>query len=307
MPGSLLVLKPLPPFSLGLTVWALRRSPHNEVDRWDGRTYSRIFVLHGTAVKVTVSQAGTPGRSELHLTVDAENGVPGSVQAEISATIGRILSLQVDLTGFYAFAEGNDLLRPLVRQFTGMKPPRFAAIFEALVNAVSCQQVTLDLGIALLNRLARAHGRAFREGDTVLHAFPLPEDLARLVPDDFRQLGYSRSKGRAIIGLAQEALRGTIDQGVLERMDDAAAAASLSRLRGIGRWSAEYVLLRGLGRTHLFPTGDVGAQRSLRSFLGLAADSDIEQLARVTSGWQPYAGLIYFHFLLGKLKRRGYL
>jgi DNA-3-methyladenine glycosylase II len=90
-------------------------------------------------------------------------------------------------------------------------------------------------------------------------------------------------------------------------MSDIEAVRYLSAIRGIGRWSAEYVLLRGLGRLCIFPGDDVGALKNLRDFMGLAERPDYKTMEEITSRWQPFAGLVYFHFLLDKLMAKGHL
>ena len=89
---------------------------------------------------------------------------------------------------------------------------------------------------------------------------------------------------------------------MFERLDDAAVVEALVRRRGIGRWSADYVLLRGLGRLHVFPRGDSGALNGLRRFLvGTELEDDPDAaLAR----WAADAGLVYFHLLLRGLEQR---
>lgn len=300
-------LKPSPPFSLEFTAWALRRRLKNEVDRWDGKNYSRIFVYGGKAVKVSVSQEGGLNKPKLHVVVVGETDDLQTVKASISAMLGKMFSIRKDLTEFYSLSGGDRRLRPLAERFTGVKPPRFPTVFEALVNAISCQQVSLDLGIILLNRLSNSYGTAVRDGDAVFHAFPSPEDLAVLSTEDLRRLGLSRNKGLAIIELAKEITGGNVEIETLETMSDIDIIEYLSRIRGVGRWSAEYVLLRGLGRINIFPGDDVGAQKNLQNFMGLRERPDYDQIKRITSQWQPYAGFVYFHFLLDKLKTKGYL
>src|SRR6185312_3158643 len=102
-------------------------------------------------------------------------------------------------------------LGPLAQRFRGMKPPRFPTVFECLVNAIACQQVTLTLGIRLLNRLAEAFGLAVGDGDPQAHAFPRPEDLAGHGPEELRPLGFSRQKARALIDLASAIVEGRLD------------------------------------------------------------------------------------------------
>jgi DNA-3-methyladenine glycosylase II len=307
VPKISFVMEPVPPFSLELTVWTLRRRPDNEIDRWDGRVYSRIFLLDSTPVRVSVSQEGGRDQPRLQVTVAAEVTDPRVFQTEIAAILEWVFGLGKDFTDFYSLPDRDGRLRPLLEQFVGTRPPRFPTLFEALVNAIACQQLTLHLGIILLNRLARGHGMACKKGETVLHAFPRPEDLAALAPEDLRLLGFSRNKGLAIVSLAEGIVSGKIELEGLKELNDSEGVRSLSRLRGVGRWSAEYVLLRGLGRTNVFPGDDVGAQKSLQQFLGLDHKLDYQQIRRITSSWQPYAGLIYFHFLLSKLKKQGYL
>lgn len=89
--------------------------------------------------------------------------------------------------------------------------------------------------------------------------------------------------------------------------DDEVAVAQLQLHRGIGRWSAEYALLRGLGRTHVFPGDDVGARNRLQHLLKLSQKLDYAAVARRLRRWRPYAGLVYFHMLLDGLAEAGRL
>jgi len=300
-------LRPHPPFSLELTVWALRRRAANEVDRWDGRNYSRIFVFDGNAVKVSISQEGGIEKPRLNIGVVNEACDLPTLKSRISSTLEKMFSLRSDFKHFYLLSDPDKRLRPLVERFIGVKPPRFPTVFEALVNAFSNQQVSLDLGIILLNRLSHSYGAAFREGDSIFHAFPGPEDLAGLLPEDLRALGFSRNKRRAIIELSEKVIKRNLAIESFEEMTDTEIVQYLSNIRGVGRWSAEYVLLRGLGRINMFPGDDVGAQRNLQNFMGLEERPDYGEIKKITSRWQPFAGFVYFHFLLDKLKTKGYL
>src|SRR5207247_2092167 len=130
--------------------------------------------------------------------------------------------------------------------------------------------------------------------------------LAGLRPTDLRQFGFSRQKGRAIIELAQSVAAGQLDLEALASLPDDEAVRRLCELRGVGRWTAEYVLLRGLGRTHVFPGDDVGARNNLQRWLRLAKPLDYRTVRRVLSLWEAHAGLAYFHLLLDSLGESGY-
>jgi DNA-3-methyladenine glycosylase II len=299
-------LEPVPPFRLDLTVWALRRRSDNMTDRWDGQTYQRVLVLEGRPVEVAATQTGLSDNPRLQITAKGERLTSG-MEGALSTILQKMLGIRTNLAGFYRFATGDEKLSPLAERFRGVKPPRFPSIFEGMVNGIACQQLTLTVGILLLNRLAQSCGRAMSGEAASAHAFPRPEDLAGLEMETFQELGFSRQKGRALIELSQGILEGKVDLENLPSLDDRTAEEQLRQLRGVGRWTAEYVLLRGLGRLHIFPSGDVGARNKLRRLLNLKRPLDWEGVGRVLARWKPYAGFIYLHLLLDNLAEQGYV
>jgi DNA-3-methyladenine glycosylase II len=120
-------------------------------------------------------------------------------------------------------------------------------------------------------------------------------------------LGFSHQKARAIRELAADVVADRLDLAGLDGMTNREAVDYLSTIRGIGRWSAEYVLLRGLGRLDTFPGDDVGAQNNLQRLFHLVDKPNYEQIRDLTSPWHPYEGLVYFHLLLEKLQTKGVL
>jgi DNA-3-methyladenine glycosylase II len=297
------VVRPVPPFRLDLTVWALRRRSRNIIDRWDGSVYRRLVVINGQPVEVAIHQVGSPTEPQLIVKT-----TPSSLNAAdrrcIRTILDRLLGLRVDLTGWYRIATRDTRLRPLARRFRGVKPPRFPTLFEALINAFACQQLSLDVGLELLNRLAMLCGVKARAGPEVHYGFPGPRDIAPLSVSRLRALGFSRQKISAMTALARAITREHLDLEVLDSESDDVVRQQLSGLRGVGRWTADYVLLRGLGRVHVFPGDDVGAQKSLAQWLGRARPFDYEGVHRATERWQPYAGMVYFHLLLERLRGR---
>ena len=107
--------------------------------------------------------------------------------------------------------------------------------------------------------------------------------------------------------MTEKVATGDLNLEALRNEPDDIALAALLELPGIGRWSAEYTLLRGLGRYHVLPGDDVGARNNLRRRFELplsAGYDDVVELARI---WWPYGGLVYFHLLLDALAAAGQL
>ena len=292
------VLHPIAPFSLELTAWALRRRPNNAIDRWDGQTYSRTITVGDRAMDVDVTQAG----ATLHVAL-AGGPITAAARAAARATLVRALGVELDLAAFYRMARGDRRLAPLAGRFRGVKPPRFPSVFEALANGIACQQLSLTVGLVLLDRLAARCGLRSARGS---YAFPRPSDVARLAPGQVHALGFTRAKSRALVELARAA-ETELDLEGLAALPDADVVARLVALRGIGRWTAEYVLLRGLGRLTTFPGDDVGARTNLARWMKLREPLDYDRVRRLARRWQPYAGFLYFHLLLQSLDEAGRL
>jgi DNA-3-methyladenine glycosylase II len=297
-------IEPRGPFRLDLTAWALRRRSHNAVDRWDSARYQRVVSIAGGPVALSVTQVAGPDAPRLSVLL-AGRHIDQRAEALASGTLNTLLGLSIDLSPFAAMAARDPLLGPLAARMRGLKPPRFPTVFEALVNGVACQQLSLAVGIYLLNRLATGRGKAGSDAPDSPHEFPDPEDLAPLQPDDLKRHGFSATKARTIIETAQSVVAGDLDLEALQRLEDGAAIERLTSLRGVGRWTAEYVLLRGLGRLHVFPGDDVGARNNLRRLFAIETPLDYEAVGRMLARWDPYAGVVYFHLLLDSLSRAG--
>jgi len=293
------IVRPVPPFRLDLTAWALRRRPRNVIDRWDGLTYRRVISIGGEPVEVAVRQSGSSAEPRLIV-----NTTPSLTRAadrrQIRSSLDRLLGLRVDLAGWYRLAAPE--------RFRGVKPPRFPTLFEALINAFACQQLSLEVGLELLNRLAARRGARIHAGDVDHYGFPTPASLAAARPAQLRVLGFSGQKVRAINDLSRAIARGQLDIEELRgEADEVQLRARLLELRGVGRWTLEYVLLRGLGRLDVIPGDDVGAQNKLAAWLGRRRPLDYDDVHQLAERYYPYAGLVYFHLLLDGLEQRGVL
>lgn len=295
-------LEPASPFRIDLTVWTLRRRPDNLFDRWDGKTYRRVLIVDDKPFEIAVTQCGES--ENLRVAVTGTRLTP-SVKAYVTAALERLLGIKIDLQKFYRLSKKDKRLKPLVSQFQGMKPPRLLTPFEALINAIACQQLTLTMGIRLLNRLTEANGMALKTEAGIVHAFPRPQDLANADIEDLRKMSFSYQKARYLTTISRLIVDGELNLDTIAQLDDQEAVTRLCELKGVGRWTAEYVLLRGLGRTHIFPADDVGARNNLQKWLGLSGKMTYDSTREALSRWDGYGGLVYFHMLSKSLTEKG--
>ena len=303
-------LRPTPPFRLDLTVWALRRRDRNIIDSWDGEAYRRVISAPGSTredrILVHVRQSGGINSALLHVIAETRK-IDGSTKATIASALERLLGLSIDMKPFYRFAAGYPELDELAQRFKGMKPPRFNSVFEALVNGIACQQFSLEAGLSLINRLSQSVAPKFETHGETYYQFPTPGDVAVVRSQEVRALGFSAKKVFALKTLARTIVANRFDAESLPCLTNDEVRPQLLELKGIGRWTAEYVLLRGLGRLDVFPGDDVGARGNLARWLKIEGTMDYPRVEETLKRWAPYKGLLYFHLLLDGLERNGHL
>ena len=296
------ILHPVAPFRLDYTAWALRRRDKNIIDLWDGRRYIRLFFIENQLIKVSVEQ-----KNENEISVLTDKIIDKKTKLKLVQTLENMLGLNRELQDFYRIASQDSHLAPLVVQFKGLKPPRFPSIFESLVNAISCQQLSLDAGLQIQNRFIQLAGRSLSDDEGTYYAFPIPQDVATCSVSELNKLGFSVNKCNTIIDLSS---RISADENLFNNLineSNGDIVKFLCQFKGIGRWSTEYVLLRGLGKIEMFPGDDVGAKNNLQLLLNIKTKLDYQQISEITKKWYPYAGFIYFHLLLQKLSNKGFL
>jgi DNA-3-methyladenine glycosylase II len=232
------------------------------------------------------------------------------VKAEVGAIVTRMLGLDHDLSDFYRLARGDAHLHELAERLRGMKPVRYATVFEAFANAVAGQLVSLSAGMHVLNRLTEAFGIVGEVNHAAppMRSFPPAAAIVRSNPDALRALGLSRQKGEYLIGLAKLAIDPKDpDFTSIAQLDDDDASARLSKIRGVGRWTAEYVMLRGFGRINIFPGDDVGGRNKLFEWLGMGDAPTYDAVGRMLERWRPYGGLIYLHLIVNAVADAGHV
>jgi 3-methyladenine DNA glycosylase/8-oxoguanine DNA glycosylase len=289
------------PFHLEATVRVLQRRPSNLVDLWEDDRYLRVLALPEGLVLIEVEGRSSIGEPDVGFSIRC--GKSSSETARrVLPIVRRILGLDVDPRPLHRVAESELAIRPSAVALRGMRPPRFAGLFEAFANVLPFQQLSLDAGVAIVGRLVRKFGAHLDHDGRRFHAFPTAEAIAEARPAALRACGLSAPKAHALRNLARVVESRALTEDQLAGMSTNAALRVLTELPGVGPWSAGLVLLRGLGRLDVFPPGDVGAARGLRALMGLAPQAPFDHLIE---RWGEFRGYLYFCALGRTLLRMG--
>lgn len=297
-----ILLHPTPPFDFALTA---ENQPYFRkgaaADPGNGGVYQRLLDLGDRLALATARPAGTVAQPAVAVEIAGE-GLTAAAGDLAQQQMARLLGVAQDLTPFYKMAAADPPMAGLVARFYGMHLPRTVSVFEALTQAILGQQLAASVARVIRALLIETYGRWGNFDGQEYYAFPRPEALAGASIADLRQLKLSQRKAEYLQGIAREELArpGGLD-AALESRSDEEVVQELTALRGVGKWSAEWVLTRALGRDDAFPVGDLALRRIVsRLYFDGAALTDGE-LAEFSRRWMPYRSWAT-HYLFAALR-----
>lgn len=284
-------ITPPRPYSLTLTGARYSRFP-DPVDHFAGKTYRRLLAVGRGAVLATVEQSGGATNPKLRVTLEGPGADSPRARAAAERLVKGALGAGTDVRLFYRAAGLDPLLAPLVRRFRGLRIAGYPSLWEALVTAVLSQQVNLSLAFGIRAQLATAFGKKRTVRGETFSAFPQPERIAQAGERGLEGFRMSANKIRTVAHLAHEFSSGNLTEAEIAALPEETAVERLTEIKGIGRWTAETALLRGLSRADAFPAGDLGILKYLAEGLfehgRRASEAEMRLYAE---RWRPWRGL----------------
>ena len=280
------------PVDLAGSLDVFRRSGDDLLDRWDGRVWLRAVRVDGRPVGAAARPAGTV--ADPVLLVEAEAGAD-------PAAAGRALAAGFPTApaALAALAAADPVVAGIAARFPGVGPVLQPDLLTAVVRSISAQQITLRFAAVLRGRLARRYGHRHRvpvppapgDGPVLGEVWSLDADLlAGAQVADLRQLQFSTTKAVAIVAFAAAVASGEVGLAELAGLPDEEVVARLVAFPGIGRWTAEWLLARTLGRPRVV-AGDLGVRKAVgAAYLDGRMPSEAEVRA-VTAHWGAAAGV----------------
>jgi len=200
--------------------------------------------------------------------------------------------------GHLASMASDPIMAPLLARFGGLRIIRATDMYEALLVAVIGQQVSVQAAQSVRRRLmvtigTRVSVNSGRSREKY-YLYPTPRQLTKAGESGLCDQGVSRQKARYLLEIATRTVAGELDCGIFTAMNDEDAIRYLCEIKGVGRWTAEVALMRGLDRTDIFPAGDLGLQSALQKLLGMTerpSETELRERAEHWAGWRSYAAL----------------
>jgi DNA-3-methyladenine glycosylase II len=283
-------LTPKPPFDFAKTLRypGAARPIHNEPPH-TGESFRKALCLDGQMFVFSVSSRGTIDEPELAFEIVSDEPITPELKAVIEGRIGFFLSVDDDLQPFYDIARTDPYFEPIVDGLYGYHQVKFLTPFECACWAILAQRNTMPAALTLKQRLIDRYGGELEVDGVTYQAFPEPVQIVSSEPDELFYLLPNLRRAEYLVEAAKAFLE--LDEEFLTTADYEKARRWLKGIRGIGNWSAPFILLRGFGRTERIPPNEwriVDAASKIYAGGGELSEDEVHRLGAKYGRWQGY-------------------
>lgn len=287
-----LVLKTPEEFCFSECLRYLGKSAYECLHKVEDHVFLKAVKLEHDVVVVEVSAFPEQRKLQVQYTSAGENPL---IEAQVKAYITDIFDLDTDLKPFYQFAVQDPLLQVLIKKYYGLRLIGIPDLFEALCWAIIGQQINLNFAYKLKRKFVMTYGQVVEYMGQTFYLFPEPDAVAALSVSDLVPLQFSSRKAAYIIGIAQAMVIGDLSKEKLQTMKYQEAVDALTQFKGVGRWTANYAILKCFRTPDAFPIDDVGLHNAIRRLMGLAQKPDLITIEKLSYGWKGWHAYTTFY------------
>lgn len=305
-------LRPLPPFDFDLSA-SIFSTGDPEYRSYDGTEFRQALGLGDLLALATIKSNGTVEEPALSVALESDRELSPADARVAGRKITSMFNLQMDLAPFYRAVEGDPVMSRLTRKLYGLKSPTTPTVFEALVDSIIEQQISLASARSMQRKLIHRFGDRL-ELDRTHRLFPSPQELASASVGEIRACGLSWRKSEYVREISVMVASGELDLERYEEYEDIDRIRDeLSGIRGVGPWTAEMTMIRGLRKMDSIPADDVGLQSKIALYYGYPGKVSSARLRRVAESWGRHRGLGGYYLIVahhleippGKGSRKG--
>jgi DNA-3-methyladenine glycosylase II len=292
MERTITSLTPVPPYDFELTAAQAAYFKTNTGADWfhDG-VFRRLLDLGNRLCLVKVRSLNKMDSPGLEVELNG-TGLDDTVVSRVRHQVARLLGIHQELTPFYRMALEDPALSPLVQGLWGLHIPQTVYVWEALVLAILGQQVNSHMARILRNLIVKSYGRSLEDSGVTYHAFPKPEALMEAGLEGLQSIKLSKRKSQYIVDIATALASREQDLENLRNLSDQEVIRTATGMRGVGLWTAHWLLIRALTRPDVFPHGDLALRRTMGRLLKQDRFSHPEEALMYSMRWSPYRSYV---------------
>lgn len=293
-------IKPFPPFDFGLSS-LIFTGGDPQIRSYDGEKYWQVLGTDKKAALVIIRSTGTVDEPRLAVELKSKNELSPADVKKTKRKINSLFNLDMDLVPFFKAVKNDRVMARVVKNLYGLKSPTTPTVFEALIDSITEQQISLVAAHGMQRKLIRIFGEKLKLDGKSYFAFPTPGKLAGASLPSLRECGLSGRKSEYIKDISALVAAGKLD---LEKFktygSNEEITEELSRIRGIGIWTSEMTMIRGLRRMDAIPADDIGLQAHISHFYRKGQKITSTELRGIAESWGEWRGLAGYYLIVAR-------
>jgi len=292
----------LSPFSLDLSAIVFcSGNPH--VRSYQNGVFTQVLSLEDTLVLAKVKQAGDVNHPVLEVELKSNQPITAKTKHAAQTALTYIFSLNFNLEAFYSQTRNDPTMRQITSQLRGFKFPTTPTAFEGLVDAIVEQQISIKVARTIEERFASRFGdRTEIDGETY-SAFPTPQKIGSTSIEEVQGCGLSRRKAEYIQNAAKLISVCNLDLEAMKQNPNAdEIVMKLDEVKGVGVWTAELTVLRGMQHYDVLPADDFGLRRVISTYYRGGVPIKAAEAREIATAWGKYGGLAAFYLIVAEAK-----
>jgi DNA-3-methyladenine glycosylase II len=297
-----LTLAALPPFRFDLSSEIFAEGD-KQIRNYENGRFWQVIRVNDKLILATIEAAGTFDKPKVTAELKSNRKITGEDKKKAEETVTALFSLDYDLKPFYKAVKNDEIMAHLTRELWGLKSPTTPTVFEALVDSIVEQQISLKVANSLENKIIKKFGDTLDLKGDIYYVYPTPQRLASVSIEEFRQCGLSFRKGEYIKGASTLIAEGKLN---LERLKNYESSEQIIRelddIRGIGVWTAELTMLRGMQRLEALPADDLGLRRVISRYYRDGKTISSAEARQIAKSWGEPKGLAAYYLVVADMK-----
>jgi len=243
----------VPPFNFELSAQIFANGDP-QVRRYEKGRFRQIIRLNNKLALISVESIGTVEKPRLSIEFKTNRKLTETEKENAEKIVSSLFNLDFNLAAFYEEVRNDKIMAILARKLFGLKSPTTQFAFEALVDCIVEQQISLKVANTFERRIIKKWGDTLKFGEEVFYAYPTPKSLAAASQAELRAVGLSERKAEYIRNVASIIAEGKLNLETLKVRENAEEIIQeLDKIKGVGVWTAELTMLRGMSRLEALP------------------------------------------------------
>ncbi|MBT0159123.1 DNA-3-methyladenine glycosylase 2 family protein [Candidatus Bathyarchaeota archaeon A05DMB-2] len=296
-----LTLTALPPlnFSLSAEIFA---NGDKQIRSFENGRFRQVIRVNSMLILATVESVGTVDQPLLSAELKSASALSMEHMRKAEEIIRALFNLDFDLKPFYEEVKHDKIMARITRRLWGLKSSTTQTVFEALVDSIVEQQISLRVANTLENRMIKKFGDSLTVHGEVYYAYPTPKSLATASVEALRECGLSQRKAEYIKEVATLVAEGKLDLEKFKNYNDTdEIIRQMDAIRGIGVWTAELTMIRSMQKWDALPADDLGLRRVIAHYYRRNEKITSAQAREIAQPWGKWKGIAAYYLVVAEM------